>query len=64
MNAMPYKTKAARILDILLITGLFCLVFVLSLRRLSDYDLWGHLKAGEYLFKTGSILTTHYFNCS
>ena len=64
MNAMPYKTKAARILDILLITGLFCLVFVLSLRRLSDYDLWGHLKAGEYLFRTGSILTTHYFNCS
>ena len=42
----------------------FCLVFVLSLRRLSDYDLWGHLKAGEYLFRTGSILTTHYFNCS
>ncbi len=64
MNAMPYKTKAARILDILLITGLFCLVFVLSLRRLADYDLWGHLKAGEYLFRTGSILTTHYFNCS
>ncbi|KAF0146394.1 MAG: hypothetical protein FD156_62 [Nitrospirae bacterium] len=64
MDAMPYKTKAARILDILLIAGFFCLVFVLSLRRLSDYDLWGHLKAGEYLFKTGSILTTHYFNCS
>lgn len=64
MNAMPHKTKAARILDILLIAGFFSLVFVLSLRRLSDYDLWGHLKAGEYLFKTGSILTTHYFNCS
>ncbi|MFA4827684.1 MAG: tetratricopeptide repeat protein [Thermodesulfovibrionales bacterium] len=61
---MPYKTKAARILDILLIAGFFCLVFVLSLRRLSDYDLWGHLKAGEYFFKTGTILSTHYFNCS
>lgn len=64
MNFLSEKTKHSRILDILLVSGLFSLVFLLSFRRMSDYDLWGHLKAGEYFFKTGSILTTHYFNCS
>lgn len=58
------KEKIEKISNIALIAGIFTLVFVLSLRRLADYDLWGHLKAGEYLFKTGSILTTHYFNFS
>ncbi|OGW25837.1 MAG: hypothetical protein A2X59_00455 [Nitrospirae bacterium GWC2_42_7] len=64
MTFLSGKTKINRVSDILLVAGLFCLAFLLSLRRMSDYDLWGHLKAGEYFFKTGSILTTHYFNCS
>jgi hypothetical protein len=64
MNFVSEKTRLNRVLDVFLIVGLFCLVFLLSFRRMSDYDLWGHLKAGEYFFKTGSILTTHYFNCS
>lgn len=42
----------------------FSLTFVLSLRRMADTDLWGHLACGNYLLDTGRILTTHYFNCS
>ncbi|MBI5640949.1 MAG: tetratricopeptide repeat protein [Nitrospirae bacterium] len=31
---------------------------------MSDSDLWGHLACGRYLFETGAILKTYYFNCS
>jgi len=31
---------------------------------MADSDLWAHLKCGEHLFRTGSILTTYYYNCS
>ncbi|MEW6108630.1 MAG: tetratricopeptide repeat protein [Nitrospirota bacterium] len=64
MALINNKTRTGRIFDMLLLSGLSGLVFVLSLRRLADYDLWGHMKAGEYFFRTGSILKTHYFNCS
>lgn len=56
------RDRKKHFLDYPLIAGLFLLVFIFSLRRLADYDLWGHLKAGQYLFQNGSILTTHYFN--
>lgn len=64
MATLTGRIRINRIFDILIVAGFFCLVFVLSFRRPADYDLWGHLKAGEYFFKTGTILNTHYFNCS
>lgn len=58
------ENKSNRIIDYALLIGTFTLAFIYSLRRMSDSDLWGHLKCGEYLFKNGSILTTHRFNSS
>ncbi len=46
----------------ILIISIFILLTVMSLRRMSDTDLWGHLECGEYLFKTGDILKIHLFN--
>ena len=48
----------------LLLAAALVLVIVLSLRRMADSDLWGHLACGTYLLDTGHILKTHYFNCS
>lgn len=56
--------RRSRILDISLLTGAFSLALVYSLRRMSDSDLWGHLKCGEFFFSHGAVLKTHYFNCS
>lgn len=66
--ASPEEDGASRGLYALvrraLVAGPLVLAFLLSLRRMADSDLWAHLKCGEYLFRTGTILTTHYFNCS
>lgn len=51
-----------RVFNNILIISLFILITIMSLRRMSDTDLWGHLECGEYLFRTGSILRTHLFN--
>lgn len=56
--------RLKRILDYFMLMGTFSLAFIYSLRRMSDSDLWGHLKCGEYFFKTGTVLKTYYFNCS
>lgn len=68
VSPAPEEDVAARGLPphvrLSLATGPFVLAFLLSLRRMADSDLWAHLKCGEYLFRTGTILTTHYFNCS
>jgi len=50
--------------DMMMISGAFILAGVYSLRRLSDSDLWLHLKCGEYFANHGAILKTYYFNCS
>lgn len=42
--------------------GVAALAVVYSLRRMSDSDLWHHLRCGEHLFQTGSILRTFAFN--
>lgn len=57
-------TARSRPVDHLFLVGTFSLALFYSLRRLGDSDLWGHLKCGEYLFTTGKILDTHYYNCS
>jgi tetratricopeptide (TPR) repeat protein len=51
-------------IDRTLLVSAFLLAVIYSLRRMADTDLWAHLKCGEYLFQHGSILRTHYFNCS
>jgi hypothetical protein len=56
--------KKPDILNGLLLIGTFALAIVYSLRRMSDTDLWAHLKCGEYFFEKGEILQTHYFNSS
>lgn len=38
------------------------LAVIYSLRRMGDSDLWHHLRCGEHLFHTGSILRTFAFN--
>jgi len=48
----------------LLLFAAFLPAVLLSLRRMSDTDIWAHLKCGEYFFEKGAILKTHYFNCS
>ena len=53
-----------RVADYCLVAGTFILAFLYSFRRMADTDLWGHLKCGEYFWRTGSILKTYYFNCS
>ncbi len=52
----------SKVFNRILIIAIFILITVMSLRRMSDTDLWGHLECGEYLFKTGSILKIHLFN--
>ena len=56
--------KKKGIADRLLLGSSFVLAFLYALRRMSDSDLWAHLKCGEYLFQEGKILTTYHFNCS
>ncbi|MBI5635035.1 MAG: tetratricopeptide repeat protein [Nitrospirae bacterium] len=58
------KRQGAKLMNLALICSVFVLAFIYSFRRMSDTDLWGHLKCGEYFFTKGSILRTHYFNCS
>jgi hypothetical protein len=57
-------TSFRKYADRVLLAGVFSLAFVYSLRRMSDTDLWGHLKCGEYFFQHGAILKTYFYNCS
>lgn len=57
-------TSMMRRMGVMPLISVFSLAFVYSFRRMSDTDLWGHLKCGEYLFQYGRILKTYYFNCS
>ncbi len=58
------KRPFVSLLDACLILGALSLAFSLSLRRISDYDMWFHLKIGQYILQTGHILKTYYYNCS
>ena len=40
----------------------FAYAFFFASRPLSDGDFWWHLKAGEYIFQTGSIPRTDHFS--
>jgi len=52
------------VIDRMLLCAAFLTAAVYSLRRMSDTDLWGHLKCGEYFWQHGAILKTYLFNCS
>ena len=56
--------KNHTIVDRSLLVSAFLLAVIYSLRRMADTDLWAHLTCGEYLFRHGAILKTHFFNCS
>jgi hypothetical protein len=56
--------KNHAVIERALLVSAFLLAVIYSLRRMGDTDLWAHLKCGEYLFLHGSLLKTHYFNCS
>lgn len=64
MRRDAVRELSRNMLDRLLLAMAFVFAFIYSFRRMSDSDLWGHLKCGEYFFEKGSILRTHYFNCS
>jgi hypothetical protein len=53
-----------RALDALVLLGTAAIAGVYALRRISDSDLWHHLRCGQYFASTGSILKTFYYNCS
>jgi hypothetical protein len=57
-------SKNHSIVDRSLLVSAFLLAVIYSLRRMADTDLWAHLTCGEYLFRHGTILKTHFFNCS
>ena len=50
------------VLGALSLVGAVGLAVIYSLRRMSDSDLWHHLRCGEYFFETGSILRRLAFN--
>src|SRR3990172_143005 len=64
MTRNRMRSGGRRAMDYALLAGTFSLAFLFSLRRMSDTDLWGHLKCGEYFFEKGAILRTYYYNCS
>jgi hypothetical protein len=49
------------LLDRALLGSAFLLGGVYSLRRLTDSDLWHHLRCGEYFYRTGSVLRSMRF---
>src|SRR5512137_923730 len=60
--ASPGRSRWPGRLDPVLVAGAFTTAFVLSLRRIGDSDIWHHLRCGEYLYRTGSILRTFHFD--
>lgn len=64
MTSLPRSNDVNKPADIVLLAGALALAVVGSLRRMSDTDIWAHLKCGEFFFEKGAILRTHYFNCS
>ena len=63
-SGAPAPGAITRAVSMLLLSGTAVLAFVLSLRRMADSDLWGHLACGRYFLDEGRILTTYHFNCS
>lgn len=59
---MKYFQRVA--IDRILLFTAFITAAVYSFRRMSDTDLWAHLKCGEYFWRNGAILKTYLFNCS
>ncbi len=39
----------------ILLASVFVPIFLMALIKIGDYDIWYHLKAGEYILATGSI---------
>lgn len=42
---------------VLLIVGLFCLIFIMGHRAIFDLDIWLHLKTGEYIVQNKTVPT-------
>ncbi|MGE5197167.1 MAG: hypothetical protein ACM3IL_01515 [Deltaproteobacteria bacterium] len=50
--------------QILLIVGIFCLIFTLAHRAIFDSDIWLHLKTGEYIVQNKTIPVRDVFSFS
>lgn len=48
-------SNQSKISRIVLPASAFALIFIMALVKIGDYDIWYHLKVGEYILSTGSI---------
>lgn len=58
----PVALKCDKILGFIAALSVFCLIFVLAHKALFDYDIWLHLKSGEFILQNKFIPTYDIFS--
>ncbi|MBI5233705.1 MAG: tetratricopeptide repeat protein [Deltaproteobacteria bacterium] len=55
-SRIQYEPMTSRKTNLLIIPSLFVMVFLSAIIKIGDYDIWYHIKSGEYILSTGRII--------